>query len=75
MGDCVLFAGSCWKRQCGEGMADEFGVDVAGAVEGCFEGEDDEHAIDTLLYPAQAAALPGPELRADEVEDRDAEAV
>ena len=63
------------QRQCGEGVADEFGVDVAGAVEGGFEGEDDEHAVDEALHPAQAAALPGPELRADEPEDGDAEAL
>src|ERR1017187_7989713 len=56
-------------------MADEFGVDVAGAVERCFEGKDDEHAVDKALHPAQAAALPGPELRADEVEDGNAEAL
>ena len=54
-------------------MADELGVYVAGAVEGGFEGEDDHHAGDALLHPAEAAALPGPELRADEVEDGDAE--
>jgi hypothetical protein len=56
-------------------MADELGVDVAGAVEGGFEGEDDEHAVNSLLHPAQAAALPGPELRADEPEDWHAEAL
>ena len=54
-------------------MSDELGVDVAGAVEGGFEGEDDEHAGDALLDPAETAALPGPELRADEVDDRDVE--
>ncbi len=54
-------------------MADELGVDAAGAVEPFFEGKDDHHAADALLYPAQAAALPGPELRADEVDDRDVE--
>ncbi len=57
------------------GWPTNFGVDVAVAVEGLFEGEDDHHAVDALLHPAQAAALPGPELRADEVDDRDAEAL
>jgi hypothetical protein len=47
---------------------------VAGAVEGGLEGEDDEHVGDALLHPAQAAALPGPELRADQVDDGDVEA-
>jgi hypothetical protein len=69
-----LFAGDVRLRKRGEGVAYEFGVYVAVAVEGSFEGEDDEHAVDALLDPAQAAALPGPELRADEPEDRDAEA-
>src|ERR1019366_8031903 len=56
-------------------MADEFGVDRAGAVERGFEGEDDEHAVDKALHPAQAAALPGPERRADEPEDGNAESL
>ena len=50
-------------------MADEGGVDVAGAVEVFFEGEDDHHAVDALLDPLEAAALPGPELWANEVDD------
>ena len=56
----------------GEGVADELGVDAAVAVEGLFEGEDDEHFADALLHPAEAAALPGPELRGDEPDDGDA---
>ena len=59
----------------GEGVADEGGVDVAGSVEGGFEGEDDEHLRDALLNPAEAAALPGPELGGDEPEDGDVEAL
>ena len=59
----------------GEGVADEGGVDVAGGVEGRFEGEDDEHLRDALLDPAEAAALPGPELGGDEPEDGDVAAV
>jgi uncharacterized protein YdeI (YjbR/CyaY-like superfamily) len=67
----VVFAGDGWHWQFHQGMADEGGVDVAGAVEVFFEGEDDHHAGDTLLDPAEATALPGPELGADEVDDRD----
>jgi uncharacterized protein YdeI (YjbR/CyaY-like superfamily) len=52
-------------------VAGEGGVDVAVAVEGFFEGEDDHHAVDALLDPAEAAAFPGPELGADEVDDGD----
>jgi len=44
-------------------------VDVTVAVKGLLEGEDNHHAIDALLDPAEAAALPCPELRADEVDD------
>src|SRR6202522_2582689 len=54
-------------------MADEPGVDASGAVEALFEGKDDHHAADALLHPAQAAALPCPELRADEGDDGDAQ--
>lgn len=56
-------------------MADEFSVHAAGAVELGFEGEDDEHAIDEALHPAQTAALPCPELWADEPKDGDAKAL
>ncbi len=71
----VGLAGAGGEREVGQGMAEELGVDVAGAVEGGLEGEDDQHAGDALLHPAQTAALPGPELRADQVDDRDAEAL
>jgi len=54
-------------------MTDELSVDAASAVEAFFKGEDDHHAGNALLHPAKAAALPGPELRADEVDDRDTE--
>jgi hypothetical protein len=62
-------------REGGEGMADEFGVDAAGAVEGASKGKMTSMRSTRALHPAQAAALPGPELRADEPEDRDAEAL
>lgn len=52
-------------------MAYELGFYVAGAVEIFLEGKDDHHAADALLHPAEAFALPRPELRADEVDDRD----
>jgi uncharacterized protein YdeI (YjbR/CyaY-like superfamily) len=71
VGGGVGFAGDGGEGKFGEGVADELGVDVAGAVEGGFEGEDDEHAVDALLDPAETATLPGPELRADEVDDGD----
>jgi hypothetical protein len=53
-------------------MSDEFGIDAPGTVEGLLEGEDDEHLVDALLDPAEAAALPGPELRRDQPDDGDA---
>ena len=71
----VRCAGDCGHRERGEGVADEFGIDSASAVELGFEGEDDEHARDALLHPAQASALPGPELGTDEPEYWHAEAV
>ena len=56
-------------------MTDEFGVDVAIAIELGLEGEDDEHLGDALLHPCEAAALPCPELWADQIDDRNAEAL
>ena len=52
-------------------MSDEFGLDLAVAVEGLFEGEDDEHLRDALLDPAEALPFPGPELGGDEPDDGD----
>ena len=74
-GKRIGFAGDGGQGEGGEGVADEFGVARAGAVERGFERKDDQHAVDKPLHPAQAAALPGPELRADKPEDRDAEAL
>jgi len=56
-------------------VTDECRVDVALAVEGFFEGKDDEHLRDPASYPAQAALLPRPQLRADQPENRNAEGV
>jgi len=67
------FAGDGGERKLGEGVAGEGGVHAAVAVEGLFEGEDDHHAVDALLHPAETASLPGPELGADEVDDGDVE--
>src|SRR5487761_2624267 len=69
---CVVGAGDGREGKFGERMADEVCRDVAGAVEVLLEGEDDEHAVDALLYPTEASSLPGPELGADEVDDRNA---
>ena len=54
-------------------MACEGRFDISVAVEGFFEGEDDHHAVDALLDPAEASPLPGPELGANEVDDGDVE--
>ncbi len=70
----VELAGDGGGGEGGEGVADKVGVDVALRVEAGLEGEDDEHLRDALLDPAEAASLPGPELRGDEPDDGDAEA-
>ena len=67
----VVVAGDCGEGKFGEGVADEVGGDVAGAVEVLLEWEDDKHAVDALLDPAKASSLPRPELGADEVDDGD----
>ena len=56
-------------------MADELGLNAALAVELLFKGEDDQHAVDIFLDELDAVLLPGPELRADEEDDGNAEAV
>jgi hypothetical protein len=56
-------------------VADELGLDAALAVERFLEGEDDEHLGDVFLDELDAVLLPGPQLRADEEDDRYAEAV
>jgi hypothetical protein len=73
--DGELLAGDGGLGQIGEGMADELGIDAAGAVIRLLEGKDDEHAADVFADEADAVLLPGPELRADEVDDGNAEAV
>ena len=75
VGGGVGFAGGGGQRRFGEWVADELRVDAAVAVEGLFEWEDDEHARDALLHPAQARALPRPELRRNEPDDGHARCV
>ncbi len=70
-----LVAGDGGQRQIGEGMADELGLDAALAVELLLKREDDQHAADVFAHQPDAVLLPGPELRADEVDDGNAEAV
>src|SRR5580698_4036619 len=56
-------------------MADEFCLDAAVTVKLLFKREDDQHALHEFAHLADAALLPGPELRADKVNDGDAEAM
>src|SRR5665213_214 len=56
-------------------MADEGGIDVACTVKALLKGEDDHHAADALLHPAQAIPFPSPELGAYEIDDRDVQLV
>lgn len=65
-------AGDGGKGKRGERVTDKSSRDIAGLVEDLLEREDDEDAADALLHPAEATALPGPELRADEPKDGDA---
>ena len=56
-------------------MADELGLDALLAIERLLEGKDHQHPVDVLLDELDAVLLPGPQLRADEVDDGNAEAV
>ncbi len=72
---CELFARDGGQGQFGEGMADKLGGDAVLAVELCFKGEDDKHFVDVALNQADAVLFPGPELGADEENDRNSLAV
>src|SRR6185503_4302100 len=50
-------------------MADKGGIDLTSTVKIFFEREDDHHAVDPLLHPAETLALPCPELRTYEIEN------
>ena len=56
-------------------MADKLGLHAAFAIERLLEGEDHQHPVDVLPDQLDAVLLPGPQLRADEVEDRNAQPV
>jgi hypothetical protein len=45
------------------------------AIERLLEREDHQHPVDVLPHQPDALLLPGPQLRADEVDDGNAEAV
>ena len=59
----------------GERMADKFRLDAALAIILLFKRENDQHALDVSLHLLDALRLPGPELRADEVDDGNAKAM
>ena len=54
-------------------MADELHVDAGLAVERFLERKDDEHPVHVRLHRLHASGTPRPQLRADVVDDGDAE--
>src|SRR5665213_658714 len=54
-------------------MSDKFRIHAAFAIKRLLKGKDHKHLADALPYPADAELLPGPELRADKVNDGDAQ--
>src|SRR5258707_915616 len=50
-------------------MADKLGIDAAIAIELLFEGENHECLIDVLAKQSHPTLSPGPELRADVIDD------
>src|SRR5205085_8433538 len=61
-------------RQINERMTDKLHGHAAVTVDLLLEGKDDEHAIGDLANRLQPAGTPRPDLRADVIHDRDAEA-
>src|SRR5712692_390663 len=53
-------------------MADELDPHTGTPIELLLEGQDDEHTVDEAGDLPDPPLAPGPDLRADEVEDRDA---
>ncbi len=72
---CELRARDGGRRQLGQRVPDKLCGDATIAVELLFEREDDEHLVDVFPDEADAVFLPGPELRADEKDHGNAEAV
>src|SRR5665213_2161601 len=60
-------------RHLGQWVAHELGLNAMLPVEGLFKREDDQHLADVLLHQPDAVFLPGPQLRAYEIDDGDAE--
>ncbi len=59
-------------RKLRQRMAHKFGFHAVVVVEPLFKGKDGQHPVDVALHAADAVFLPGPELRAHEVDDRNA---
>ena len=60
-------------REIDQRMADELDRHAGIAVERFFEGKNHQHAIGDALHRPHPVPAPGPELRADVVNDRDAQ--
>src|SRR5579859_7495194 len=70
-----LFARYLWRRRIGQRMSNIADFDAVLAVELLLEREDHDHLADIFLDLLDAAGTPGPYLRADEVENGNAQAV
>lgn len=70
-----LGAGQGERSHVGERVADVFGVHATVAVPLLFEGKDDQGFFHPLAHAFHAALAPGPELRANVIDDRDAAGV
>jgi hypothetical protein len=66
-----LLAGSAWQRFVREWVSHIFCLHSVPTIELFFERKNHQHLADIFLYLLDAAFAPGPELRADVVNDRD----
>ena len=72
---CKLPAVNGWQRQVSKGMAHKLRLYAVLPVKRLLEGEYDQHPADVLADELDAVLLPGPQLRADEVNDRNPQPV
>ncbi len=71
----IVFAGKLGARnarcgQVGQRMSHKLRIDAALAIELLFEREDHQHLAHVFANPLDAPLLPGPQLRADVINDR-----
>src|ERR1044071_10316796 len=72
---CKCFARYLWRRRVGQRMADIADFDAVARIEFLLERDDHDHLANIFFDLLYAAGAPGPYLRADKIEDGNAQAM